>query len=280
MIHRKALGKGLSALLPDQGKMNAPRVSEIPLADIVANRYQPRLSFKDEALKELAASIKENGLIQPVIVHKVDNGYELIAGERRFRAAKMLGMAAIPAIIKSVQNAEALEMAIVENIQREELNPIEEAKAYKMLMDEFKLTQEMVAKKVGKQRPTVANTLRLLNLPRDIQADIETGRLTMGHARALLACDTEAAMMEMRTQILQLGLNVRDVESKTAKKRSAAAKTKIELDPNVRSFIDSLQKKLSTKVTLKPNRKGGGTLTFEYYNQDDLDRILEHLERI
>lgn len=280
MIHRKALGKGLSALLPDQGKMNAPRVSEIPLADIVANRYQPRLSFKDEALKELAASIKENGLIQPVIVHKVDNGYELIAGERRFRAAKMLGMAAIPAIVKSVQNAEALEMAIVENIQREELNPIEEAKAYKMLMDEFKLTQEMVAKKVGKQRPTVANTLRLLNLPRDIQADIETGRLTMGHARALLACDTEAAMMEMRTQILQLGLNVRDVETKTAKKRSAAAKTKIEVDPNVRAFLQSLQKKLSTKVTLKPNRKGGGTLTFEYYNQDDLDRILEHLERI
>lgn len=280
MIHRKALGKGLSALLPDQGKMNAPRVSEIPVADIVANRYQPRLSFKDEALKELAASIKENGLIQPVIVHKVDNGYELIAGERRFRAAKMLGMAAIPAIVKSVRNAEALEMAIVENIQREELNPIEEAKAYKMLMDEFKLTQELVAKKVGKQRPTVANTLRLLNLPHDIQADIETGRLTMGHARALLACDTEAAMMEMRTQILQLGLNVRDVETKTAKKRSAAAKTKIELDPNVRAFLQSLQKKLSTKVTLKQNRKGGGALTFEYYNQDDLDRILEHLERI
>ncbi len=280
MIQRKALGKGLSAFLPDQGKMNAPRVSEIPLADIVANRYQPRLSFKDEALKELAASIKENGLIQPVIVHKVDNGYELIAGERRFRASKMLGMASIPAIIKSVQNAEALEMAIVENIQREELNPIEEAKAYRMLMDEFKLTQELVARKVGKQRPTVANTLRLLNLPAEIQADIEIGRLTMGHARALLSCETEAAMMEMRTQILQLGLNVRDTESKTTKKKTAAAKTKAELDPNVRAFIESLQKKLSTKVTLKPNKKGGGTLTFEYYTQDDLERLLEHLERI
>ena len=280
MIHRKALGKGLSALLPDQAKLNAPRVSEIPVADIVANRYQPRLSFKDEALKELAASIRENGLIQPVIVHKVENGYELIAGERRFRAAKMLGMAAIPAIIKSVQNAEALEMAIVENIQREELNPIEEAKAYKMLMHEFKLTQELVAKKVGKQRPTVANMLRLLHLPAEIQADIETGRLTMGHARALLACETEAAMMEMRTQILQLGLNVRDTESKTSKKKSAAAKIKAELEPNLRAFIDSLQKKLSTKVILKPNRKGGGTLTFEYYNPDDLDRLLEHLERL
>ncbi len=280
MIQRKALGKGLSAFLPDQGKMNAPRVSEIPLADIVANRYQPRLSFKDEALKELAASIKENGLIQPVIVHKVDNGYELIAGERRFRAAKMLGMAAIPAIIKSVQNAEALEMAIVENIQREELNPIEEAKAYKMLMHEFKLTQEMVAKKVGKQRPTVANTLRLLNLPFEIQGDIETGRLTMGHARALLACETESAMMEMRTQILQLGLNVRDTESKTTRKKTTAAKVKAELDPNVRAFIESLQKKLSTKVTLKPNKKGGGTLTFEYYTQDDFERLLEHLERL
>ncbi len=280
MIQRKALGKGLSAFLPDQGKMNAPRVSEIPVTEIVANRYQPRLSFKDEALKELAASIKENGLIQPVIVHKVDNGYELIAGERRFRASKMLGLTSIPAIIKSVQNAEALEMAIVENIQREELNPIEEAKAYKMLMNEFKLTQELVAKKVGKQRPTVANTLRLLNLPAEIQGDIETGRLTMGHARALLACETETAMMEMRTQILQLGLNVRDTESKTTRKKSAAAKIKAELDPNTRAFIESLQKKLSTKVTLKPNKKGGGTLTFEYYNQDDFERLLEHLERL
>ncbi len=280
MIQRKALGKGLSALLPNQDKVNSPRVSDIQLTDIVANRYQPRLSFHDDSIKELAASIKENGLIQPIIVHKVDKGYELIAGERRFRAVRMLGMPTIPAIVKSVQKAEALEMAIVENIQREELNPIEEAKAYKLLMDEFKLTQELVAKKVGKQRPTVANMLRLLNLPHDIQTDIESGRLTMGHARALLSCETEAAMMEMRTQILQLGLNVRDVEAKTAKKKQAAGKGQPSIDPNVRAFLDTLQKKLSTKIALKQNRKGGGQIIVEFYTQEDLERILEQLEKI
>lgn len=272
MTTRKALGKGLSALLPDQGKV-MPRVTEIPLGQIVRNRYQPRLTFHDDSIKELAASIKENGVIQPVIVHKVDEGYELIAGERRFRASKMLGLPAIPAIIKTVQKAEALEIAIVENIQREDLNPMEQAKAYKLLMDDFGLTQEAVAKKVGKERPTVANTLRLLKLPEEIQHDIATGRLTMGHARALLACETEAAMMEMRTQILHLGLNVREAEAKTAAKK--APRKKPEPDPILRDVVDTLQKRLSTKVHLTHNKKGGGAITIDYYSQEDLERIIE-----
>jgi len=277
MTTRKALGKGLSALLPDQGKV-MPRVTEIPLGQIVRNRYQPRLTFHDDSIKELAASIKENGIIQPVIVHKVDEGYELIAGERRFRASKMLGLAAIPAIIKTVQKAEALELAIVENIQREDLNPIEQAKAYKLLMDDFNLTQDAVAKKVGKERPTVANTLRLLKLPEDIQHDIATGRMTMGHARALLSCETEAAMMEMRTQILHLGLNVREAEAKTAAKKPPRKKP--ELDPILRDVVENLQKKLSTKVHLSHNKKGGGTITIDYYTQDDLERIIERFSAL
>lgn len=274
MTTRKALGKGLSALLPDQGKMQT-RVSDIPLGQIVRNRYQPRLHFNDNAIKELAASIKENGIIQPVIVHKVDDGYELIAGERRFRAARLLGMAAIPAIIKTIQKAEALELAIIENVQREDLNPMEQAKAYKLLMADFGLTQEAVAKKVGKERSSVANTLRLLKLPEEIQHDIDTGRLTMGHARALLACETEAAMMEMRTQILHLGLNVRDVEVRTKKKKAAKAKPEPEPDVFVRDVVDKLQKKLSTKVHIKQNKKGGGSIAIDFYTAEDLERILE-----
>jgi ParB family chromosome partitioning protein len=273
MTNRKALGKGLSALLPDQGKV-VPRVMDIPLNQIVRNRYQPRLHFNDESIKELAGSIKENGIIQPIILHKVESGYELIAGERRFRAAKLLGLPTIPAIIKTVQKAEALEWAIIENVQREDLNPIEQAKAYKLLMDDFNLSQEEVAKKVGKERPTVSNIIRLLKLPEEIQHDIETGRLTMGHARALLSCPTEAAIMEMRSQIINLGLNVRDVES-SAKKKLASKKKGAAKNPFTRDLEDNLQKKLSTKVTITEGKKGSGVIAINYYSTEELERLAE-----
>lgn len=273
MTMKKALGRGLGALLPDQGKV-LPRVAEIPLNQIVRNRYQPRLTFNDDSIKDLAASIKENGVIQPVLLHKVDDGYELIAGERRYRAVKSLGMATIPAIIKTIQRAEALELAIIENIQREDLNPVEQAKAFRLLMDDFSLTQEQVAKKVGKERSTVANILRLLKLPEEIQRDIDSGRLTMGHARALLACETEAAMMEMRSRIINLGLNVRDVEAQ-AKKKTQSAKQKPAKNPFVRDAEETLQKKLSTKVTISEDKKGRGVISINYYSAEDLGRLLE-----
>lgn len=277
MTTRKALGKGLGALLPDQGKI-AQRILEVPLNQIVRNRYQPRLHFNDESIKELANSIKENGLIQPVILHKVDDGYELIAGERRFRAVKHLGLSEIPAIVKTIHRAEALELAIIENIQREDLNPVEQAKAYKLLMDDFDLTQEEVAKKVGKERSTVANMLRLLKLPDEIQHDIESGRLTMGHARALLACGTESAMMEMRTRIIGLGLNVREVEAGVRKKSSVKpAATK---DVFLRDAEENLQKRLSTKVTISKNKKGSGHIEISYYSNEDLERLLELLAKL
>ncbi|MBI3793493.1 MAG: ParB/RepB/Spo0J family partition protein [Nitrospinae bacterium] len=272
MTVKKALGRGLGALLPDQGKV-MPRIMDVPLNQIVRNRYQPRLHFNDESIKELAASIKENGVIQPIILHKVDDGYELIAGERRFRAVKSLGMEAVPAIVRTVQRAEALEFAIIENIQREDLNPLEQAKAFKLLMDDFNLTQEDVAKKVGKERSTVANFLRLLKLPEEIQRDVETGRLTMGHARALLACAGKPAMMEMRAKILSLGLNVRDAEAHVKKK--SPAKKKMEKNAFVRDVEEKLQKKLSTKVAITASKKGRGVITINYYSDEDLERLSE-----
>lgn len=278
MTTRKALGKGLGALLPDQGKV-LPRVMEIPLNQIVRNRYQPRLNFDDESIKELAASIKENGVIQPVLLHKVEEGYELIAGERRYRAAKLLGMSAISAIVKSIQRVEALELAIIENIQREDLNPVEQAKAFKMLMEEFSLTQEQVAKKVGKERSTVANFLRILKLPEEIQRDVESGRLTMGHARALLACPSEMAMMEMRSRIFSLGLNVRDAEAQ-AGKRVRSSRVKTPKNPFIRDAEENLQKKLSTKVLITADKKGRGVVAVSYYSQEDLERLLEIFGRL
>ncbi len=273
MTTRKALGKGLGALLPDQGKV-LPRVMEIPLNQIVRNRYQPRLNFDDESIKELVASIKEKGVIQPVLLHKVEEGYELIAGERRYRAAKLLGLSTISAIVKSIQRVEALELAIIENIQREDLNPVEQAKAFKMLMDEFSLTQEQVAKKVGKERSTVANFLRLLKLPEEIQRDVESGRLTMGHARALLACPSEMAMMEMRSRIFSLGLNVRDAEAQ-ARKRVRSSRVKTPKNPFIRDAEETLQKKFSTKVVISADKKGRGVVAVSYYSQEDLERLLE-----
>jgi len=263
--------------MPTQGEV-ALRVTEVPIAQIVANKYQPRTVFKDDKIRELAESIKENGIIQPILVQRVGDKYEIIAGERRFRACRYLRKETIPAIIKSVQKRESLALALVENIQREELNPIEEAKAYKILMEEFTLTQEDVGKKVGRDRSSVANTLRLLKLPKDIQRDIESGSLTMGHARAILACETEPAMMEMRKQILKYGLNVRDVEAKARKNKSAKSKSKsASLDPFLRNFVETMQKTFSTKVHIKPNKKGGGLVTIEYYSTEDLERIIESI---
>jgi len=276
MSKRVALGKGLGALMPTQGRV-AVRVSDVPLKEIIANKHQPRKFFSDESLKELSASIKESGVIQPVLLQKLDKGYELIAGERRFRASKLAGLTTIPALVKNVGEVEALELAIIENIQREELNPLEEATAYKNLMDGFGLTQEKVAKKVGRTRPAVANMLRLLKLPASIQKDVGDGKLTMSHARALLACGTDKEMLDMRKQILEYGLNVREVEAKAGKKKKASAKSKKSINPALQRVADAMQKKLSTKVKINPKKKSGGEIVIEYYSQEDLDRIMESI---
>ena len=274
MATRKALGKGISSLIPNKGQVSI-RVTEIPVKDVVANKYQPRKNFGDTKLKELTASIQEKGVIQPVLVQKSGMKYELIAGERRLRASRALGLQTIPAIIKNVQRQESLELALIENIQREDLNPIEEANAYQLLITEFKITQEDVGRRVSRDRSTVANTIRLLKLPKEIQTDIVEGRLTMGHARAILACDTEVSMMQMRKQIIEYGLNVREVEAKAKKKAKRKGKALLQSSA-VRNAAETLKRSLSTKVSIKENKKGGGVITIEYYSDEDLERILEN----
>jgi len=275
MKSRQALGKGIQALIPETGKAGG-RVQDVRLTSIKTNTYQPRTRFEDDGIKELASSIREKGVIQPVLLKPADGGYELIAGERRVRACRLLEFETVPAIVREVGNEESLELAIIENVQREDLNPMEEARAYRLLMDQFGLTQHEVGKKVGKERSSIANMLRLLNLPHEIQNDIEQGNLTMGHARALLACETVTAMLEMRKQILEYGLNVRDVEAKTRRKRAKKSRTS-PADPFLRDLADTMQKSLSTRVSIKAAGKKGGKIIIEYYSNDDLDRIMEHL---
>jgi ParB family chromosome partitioning protein len=276
MATRKALGKGISSLIPNQGQVSL-RVTEIPVKDIIANKYQPRKNFGDAKLKELTASIKENGVIQPVLVQKSGMKYELIAGERRLRACRAIGIQTIPAIIKNVHGKESLELALIENIQREDLNPIEEANAYQLLISEFNITQEEVGKRVSRDRSSVTNMIRLLKLPEEIQNDIVDGRLTMGHARAILACDTKVSMMQMRKQILDYGLNVREVEAKAKKKKALKSKGRVPAQKiAIRSAVETLKRSLSTKVSISENKKGGGVIAIEYYSDEDLERILEN----
>jgi ParB family chromosome partitioning protein len=275
MKSRQALGKGIQALIPETGKAG-DRVQDVRLTSIKTNIYQPRTRFEDDGIKELASSIREKGVIQPVLLKPVGGGYELIAGERRVRACRLLEFETVPAIVREVGNEESLELAIIENVQREDLNPMEEARAYRLLMDQFGLTQHEVGKKVGKERSSIANMLRLLNLPAEIQNDIEQGKLTMGHARALLACETVPAMLAMRKQILEYGLNVRDVEAKTRRKRAKKRQTP-PADTFLRDLADTMQKSLSTRVSIRPAGKKGGKIIIEYYSNEDLDRIMDHL---
>lgn len=212
MPQRQALGRGLEALIPSAGTEERG-IRQIPLEAIRPSGHQPRKAFNDNRLQELAGSIRSHGVLAPIIVRQTDDGYELVAGERRFRAARMAGLTTIPAIIKEVSNSEVLELALIENIQREDLNPIEEAEVYRRLTEEFGLSQEEVARRVGRDRSSVANALRLLRLPARIQQDLAAGSLTAGHARALLALEAASEQLRLREQIVRRGLTVRAAES-------------------------------------------------------------------
>src|SRR5512141_849365 len=217
-MQKQALGKGLGALIPDLSALDdkerkALGITEIDLDKIIPNEYQPRKLFDDEKLKELAASLREQGVIQPVIVHKAGSGYELIAGERRWRAARLAGLKTIPALVKEATKRELMEMALIENIQREDLNALEAAEAYKRLQDEFKLTQEDLAQRVGKERSTVTNSLRVLGLPKEVKQRIATGALSMGHAKALLSLERVRDQIQTAATIVSKGLSVREAEA-------------------------------------------------------------------
>lgn len=273
---RRALGKGLSQLIAEQYE-GTP--NEIPVDSIVPNARQPRTHFDEAALQELADSIREHGILQPLLVRPVAEGkYELIAGERRLRASKIAGLTNVPATIRAADNRNTLEMALIENIQRENINPVECARAYRRLIDEFDLTQEQVAEKVGKSRTTVANTVRLLRLPTRIVEGLEQTRITEGHARALLAFENEAQQLAVYDQILDRGLTVREVE-KASKPRVAPPKPKPtpdEQDPNDRALQEALATFFGAPVKVERGEVGG-KLVVDFYSDDDFNRILDIL---
>jgi len=280
-MNRKALGKGINALIPDfeigvpQSGGGGSGPAEILVDDIVPNKLQPRKYFDDEKLEELVFSIQEKGVLQPVIVQKSrGNNYELIVGERRWRASKKAGLKKIPAVVRDVSDAESLEIAIIENIHRHDLNPIEEAQAYSQLANEFGLTQEKLARRLGKNRASIANTLRLLKLPRGVKEDMIAGRFSMGHARALLGLESAKDTETLRREILKRDMNVRQTEERVRQLKTSPSTKVPEKRKNI--FLKNLQmelgRKLGTKVEIVPKQKGG-KLVITYYSNDDLERI-------
>lgn len=282
MAKRKALGKGLSALIPDASPPEVGRrgggLFSVRIEEISPNRYQPRKTFDDLKISELAASIEESGIIQPLIVRETDDGYELIAGERRLRAAAKAGMETVPVVIKDVSDTEILEMALIENIQREDLNPIEEAMAYQRLINEFQITQEKMAQKVGKDRTTITNSIRLLTLPEDVKHDLAQGDLFPGHARALLSLANEESILKARKMMLKTGMSVRQAES-LVKKMKGEDNNVISSeppDPYLQDLEDELTRSLGTRVKITV-KGSGGKVEIEYYSDQELERITEIL---
>ncbi len=282
-MNRKALGKGIAALIPDfdedlpQGKDSNGSLNLL-IDEVFPNRLQPRKNFDNEKFNELERSIREHGVLQPVIVQKGVNGYELIVGERRWRASKKAGLKKIPAVIREVTDLESLELALIENLNRQDLNPIEEADGYERLAKDFGLTQEKIAKRMGKSRESVANIMRLLKLPRQIQQDMISGRLTMGHGRALLGLKSEQEILFLRKKIVDLSLNVRETEIQVnlLKHKSEEPKRseKANKDIFIRNLQTELERKLGTKVEIATNQKGG-KVVIKYYSNDDLERIIK-----
>jgi ParB family chromosome partitioning protein len=290
---KPALGKGLGALINTRVAAPAPveelgeRVQSIPLDQIVASPLQPRHEFRSEHLQELVESIREQGIIQPLIVRKVGEKYELIAGERRWRAAKELKLAEAPAIIRKATDREVLELALIENLQREDLNPIEEAMAYERLHRDFALTQEDIAKRVGKSRASVANAMRLLDLHGDIQSLLKQGRLSVGHAKVLLSIKSHEEQKFLADQIIRQGASVRVAEkmaaahlARTGKSSSprggSSGSSEPELSPAILRVQNLLTHRLATRVVVQHGDKRG-SITIEYYGTDDLNRILGEL---
>lgn len=283
---KQALGRGLSALIPEPAFDNdeSSDLVDCNIEMITPNRYQPRTIFSEEELTELSQSIVEQGVIQPLLVRKADSGYELIAGERRLRASKMAGLESVPVIVRDITDAEMLEIAIVENIQRQNLNPMEEADAYQRLIDEFNLTQDQVAGRVGKSRPAIANFLRLRQLPGHIKESINSGEISMGHARALLGADTPPQQDTAWKTVLTKKLSVRETEAlikklkKLAEASEAPEKPKSSNDIYFDSISDNLSQQFGTKVNIKRSGEKG-KVEIEFYTNDDLDRLLSILQK-
>ncbi len=277
-MKRKALGKGLSALLPEPEGPVAGELAEIPIATLEPNPFQPRTTFEPIKQAELAASIRESGIVQPILVRKAGERYQIIAGERRWRAAQQLGLTHVPVTLREVPDEQLLELALVENIQREDLAPLEEAHAYQRLHEEFQLTQEQLAQKVGKDRSTVANTMRLLRLPREVRDLLTSGRLDAGHGRALLALEHAEAQIELAREAARKGFSVREVERRVALDRAPRPERPSRRDPNTRAAEERLRAALGTRVEISRRGKGG-MLKIAFTNEAELNRLYEVLVR-
>jgi len=287
MSKNRGLGKGLGALIPDFDESQEGPQLEVNIENIVSNPFQPRKEFLPEKLNELAESIKVHGVLQPLLVRDLHGKYQLIAGERRLRAAKLAGLTEVPVLIREMSDEAMMEVALVENLQREDLNPIEEAEAYRRLTEEFRLTQHDIAKKVGKSRPAVANTLRLLNLPHEVQYDLGSGILTVGHARALLGLKTPEEQKKLWGQVKREQLSVRETEelirkfndlpnNVTRETKKGQAVSHPARDPNIMEVEDELQQILGTKVAIK-QAGAGGKIEIDYYSDEDFERLCERL---
>jgi ParB family chromosome partitioning protein len=276
---KRGLGKGLHALISDAGIYNDDNsIQEVRITDIDPNDRQPRKSFDDESLRQLCESIKQYGVVQPIILHPEGNRYTIVAGERRWRAARMAGLKTIPAIIRQLHNREIIEIALIENLQREDLNPIEEGEALKALMNEYNLTQEQISERIGRSRSYIANSIRLITLSPRIKEYIINGYISSGHGRALLALDDERLREEVAKRIVEKNLTVRDVEkiASQLKGKGDAKKhnNRKQKSPHVIELENNLESVLGTKVKITAGRKKG-KIEIEYYSQEDLDRILE-----
>jgi len=278
---RKVLGKGLGALIPEINQYDdKDNYVYCNVEDIQPNKFQPRKGFDEAGIEELVVSIKEKGIIQPLIVRDVGGGYELIAGERRWRAAKRAGITEVPVIVKKASDTEVLELSLIENIQREDLSCLEEAEAYKQLTKEFTLTQEEVAKRVGKDRSTITNYLRLLKLPLEIRNGLSRDVVTMGHARAFLSLETPVKQREAYRQVLKRGLSVRQTENMVRGLKREKKNKPLERDKDIHldAIKNELIKQFGTQVKIVARKGGRGKIEIEFYSLDDLDRIIETLK--
>jgi len=285
-MHRKALGRGLEALIPTTsatevlepsatGARNGSAVREVSISDIGPNPFQPRTRFDDEGLKELADSIRSTGVLQPVLLRPDGDGFLLVAGERRLKAARLAGLERIPAIVREVSESEMMELALIENIQREDLNPIDEANAYQALIAKVGLTHDQISERVGKQRSSITNAIRLLGLPPEVREMVSRGTLSAGHARALLAFEAGGEQLVAARYVCAKGFSVRRTESFVRRKlRRQHSRPRVARTDGTSEWATKLEQSFATRVTINPGPKGG-TVVFEYYGQDDLERLLE-----
>ena len=280
-MKKRALGKGLKAFLPeDYGILKDEKFVDVDVEDLRPNPLQPRQNFDDDAIAELASSIEQTGILQPLVVVPEGNHYKIVVGERRWRAAQRIGLAKIPAIVRQLSEKEQIEASLVENLQRKDLNPIEVALAYQKLIHELKYTQEAVAEKVGKDRTSVANSLRLLKLPPEIQKMVAEGKISMGHARALITLENPDQQIFLSRLIVEKNLSVRDVEKMmTEKKRLSSSKPMPELDPDLQALQEELVQVLGTKVAISGHPDKGIIKVF-YFSLEDLNRIFEKIKGV